>query len=90
VNSAAGRCAIAYCAKLYRVPARRENVAYIEPDMFPKQLGFKSGGLRHLEAMHEWGSLTPLFVNHLKQAIVLEPAGVMRALPRRFIDHNIG
>ena len=53
VNSAAGRCAIAYCAKLYRVPARRENVAYIEPDMFPKQLGFKSGGLRHLEAMHE-------------------------------------
>ena len=53
MNSAAGRCAIAYCAKLYRVPARRENVAYIEPDMFPKQLGFKSGGLRHLEAMHE-------------------------------------
>jgi len=37
VDAAAGRRAVAHCAKHYRVP---ENVAFVEPDMWPQQPGF--------------------------------------------------
>lgn len=77
VGSAAGRRAIAHCSKYCRVRyRRRKHFAFNQPNTWPQQPGFKSGGLglRHLEG----ATLPRQEVRHR-----------LRALTQHFIDRRM-
>jgi len=70
VNSAAGRCAIAHCAKLLHTIYGRRMSPPLSRIYVPKT-GFKSGGLRHIGPCRGESTTAGSFdtVAQLKQAI---------------------